>query len=269
MGFTADNTMPQTFCPRFGMLAIEMGFVTVDQIREAMAEQLEDDLAEKAHRLLGTILVDRGWMTLREVEMVLDRKEYRTITPQRHYCPHCRVLQQTFTPAASPSANIRCAACGFPVENALPPDTQPPAHTNTHGIRILCIDDDMLFHALIKDLLEDAGYTVLLATDGESGLRLSETQQPHLVLLDLVLPGPDGFTICAGFKGKPTLAHIPIVILTQLNNPDLNPRAFQAGALLALQKTSSPRTVLRTIQIALTLARRGAATSHLSQKDRT
>jgi CheY-like chemotaxis protein len=267
MGIDANNTMPKTFCPRFGMLAIEMGFVAVGQIRETMAEQLEDDLAEKVHRLLGTILVDRGWMTLREVEMVLNRKDCITTAPQDHYCPHCRAIQKTFAPAASPSAIIRCAACGFPVENALPPDTQPPANTNTHGIRILCIDDDALFRALIKGILEDAGYSVLLATDGESGLRFARTQQPHLVLLDLVLPGPDGFTICAGFKGKPTLARIPIIILTQLNSPDLNLRAFQAGALLALRKTSSPRTVLRTIQTALTLTRRGAATSHRSQGD--
>lgn len=137
----------------------------------------------------------------------------------------------------------------------------------TATARILCIDDDALFRTLIKDILEDAGYIVLLATEGESGLRLAETQQPHLVLLDLVLPGPDGFTICANFKGTPTLAHIPIVMLTRLNNPDLNPRAFQAGALLALQKTASPGTVLRTVQTALSLARRGAATSQLNQTD--
>jgi CheY-like chemotaxis protein len=262
-----NNANPQTLCPRFGMLAIEMGFVTVDQIREAMAEQLEDDLAEKPRRLLGTILVDKGWLTFREVEMILDRKEGITTTPHHHYCPHCRVLQETLPPTASPSAVLRCAGCGFPVESALPADNQPPANTSTHGIRILCIDDDALFRALIKDILENAGYTVLLATDGASGLRLAETHQPHLVLLDLVLPGPDGFTICAGFKRKPTLAHIPIVILTRLNNPDLNPRAFQAGALLALQKTASPRTVLHTIQTALSLARKGAATSQISQGD--
>lgn len=263
MGTDASNTIPQTFCPRFGMLAIEMGFVTVDQIREAMAEQLDDDLAEKPRRLLGTILVDRRWMTLREVEMVPDRKESFITTPQYHFRPHCRAPHQTVAPTASPSAILRCAACGFPVESALPADTQPPA--NTHGIRILCIDDDALFRTLLKDILEDAGDTVLLAIDGESGLRLAEAHQPHLVLLDLVLPGPDGFTICAGFKGKPTLAHIPVVILTRLNKPDLNPRAFQAGALLALQKTASPRTVLHTIQTALSLARKGAATPQLSQ----
>jgi len=262
-----NNVNPQTLCPRFGMLAIEMGFVTVDQIREAMAEQLDDDLAEKPRRFLGTILVDKGWLTLREMEMILDRKEGITTTPHNHYCPNCRVLQETLPPSASPSAVLRCAACGFPVESTVPTDDQPPAHPNSHGIRILCIDDDALFRTLIKDILEDAGYIVLLATEGESGLRLAETQQPHLVLLDLVLPGPDGFTICANFKGTPTLAHIPIVMLTRLNNPDLNPRAFQAGALLALQKTASPGTVLRTVQTALSLARRGAATSQLNQTD--
>ncbi len=267
MGTSENSATPQTFCPRFGMLAIEMGFVTVDQIREAMAEQLEDDLAEKLRRLLRTILIDRGWMTLREVEMVLDIEESTTATPQHHSCPHCRALQQTFVPTASPSAISRSAACGFPVESALPPDTQSRTDTKTHGIRILCIDGDALFRTLIKDILEGAGYTVLLAGDGSSGLRAAETHQPHLVLLDLVLPGLDGFTICMRFKGTPTIAHIPIVILTRLNTPDLNPRAFQAGALLALQKTASPRTVLHAVQTALSLVRKGAATSPLSQTD--
>jgi hypothetical protein len=73
MGDDAGMAIPERFCPRFGMLAIEMGFVAVEQIREAMADQLDDDLAGKPHRLLGTILVDRGWMTFREVEMVLEK----------------------------------------------------------------------------------------------------------------------------------------------------------------------------------------------------
>ena len=61
------------FCPRFGMLAVEMGFVTVEQVREGMAEQVDDDIVHKSHRLLGTIFVDKGWMTFREVEVVLER----------------------------------------------------------------------------------------------------------------------------------------------------------------------------------------------------
>jgi hypothetical protein len=73
MGDDAGKAVPQKFCPRFGMLAVEMGFVSVQQVREGMAEQLDDDIAARPHKLLGTIFVDRGWMTFREVEVVLDR----------------------------------------------------------------------------------------------------------------------------------------------------------------------------------------------------
>lgn len=73
MGDHAETAVPQKFCPRFGMLAVEMGFVSVEQVREAMAEQLDDDIANRPHRLLGTIFVDKGWMTFREVEMVLEK----------------------------------------------------------------------------------------------------------------------------------------------------------------------------------------------------
>ena len=73
MGDDVGGAVPQKFCPRFGMLAIEMGFVTVEQVREGMAEQVDDDLTNKPHRLLGTIFVDKGWMTFHEVEIVLEK----------------------------------------------------------------------------------------------------------------------------------------------------------------------------------------------------
>ncbi len=119
------------------------------------------------------------------------------------------------------------------------------------NIRILCVDDDSLFRALIRDILEGAGYTVLLATDGETGLNLAKLEQPDLVLLDLVLPGSNGFDTCVQFKSDPRLAHIPILILTQVNNAELNPLAFDAGALFALRKTASPERLLDFIQTAL------------------
>jgi len=73
MGARADKVVSEKFCPRFGMLAVEMGFVSVEQVREAMAEQVDDDFGNRRHRLLGTILIDNGWMTFREVEMVLEK----------------------------------------------------------------------------------------------------------------------------------------------------------------------------------------------------
>jgi len=127
---------------------------------------------------------------------------------------------------------------------------QSPRHPS-RDIRVLCIDDDSLFRTLIKDILEGAGYTVLLASDGETGLNLAKQEQPDLVLLDLVLPGSNGFDTCTQFKSDPSLAHIPILILTQVNNAELNPLAFDAGALFALQKTASPERLLDLVQTVL------------------
>ena len=134
------------------------------------------------------------------------------------------------------------------------PSSQAPHQSPCHpsrDIRILCIDDDSLFRTLIRDILEGAGYTVLLASDGETGLNLAKQEQPDLVLLDLVLPGSNGFDRCAQFKSDPCLAHIPILILTQVNNAELNPLAFDAGALFALQKTAAPERLLDFVQSAL------------------
>jgi hypothetical protein len=70
---SVEKVVSRKFCPRFGMLAVEMGFVTVAQVREGMAEQVDDDFARRPHRVLGTILVERGWMTSPEVQMVLEK----------------------------------------------------------------------------------------------------------------------------------------------------------------------------------------------------
>jgi hypothetical protein len=59
--------------PRFGNLAVQMGFITREQLIEALTEQVDDDLDRKPHRTLGAILIARGWMTVRQVDTVLDR----------------------------------------------------------------------------------------------------------------------------------------------------------------------------------------------------
>lgn len=60
------------YCRRFGQVAVERGFITPEQLKEALAEQVDDDLNKKRHRLLGEILFDKNWMTANQVEAVLD-----------------------------------------------------------------------------------------------------------------------------------------------------------------------------------------------------
>jgi len=61
------------YCPRFGQLAVEMGFVTTEQLKQGLAEQVDDNLASRPHRILGSIFFDQGWMTPGQVEAVLNR----------------------------------------------------------------------------------------------------------------------------------------------------------------------------------------------------
>ena len=66
-----DN-VSQKYTPRFGQIAVEKGFVTSEQVKQALLEQIDDDLAHKPHRQLGMILLEKGWMNVQQVEAVLN-----------------------------------------------------------------------------------------------------------------------------------------------------------------------------------------------------
>ncbi len=67
-----DTELADKYCQRFGYLAVEMGFSTAEQVQEAMSEQVADDLANRSHRLMGRILLDKGWITPPQIEIVLN-----------------------------------------------------------------------------------------------------------------------------------------------------------------------------------------------------
>ncbi len=60
------------YCKRFGQIAVERGYITPEQLKEALSEQVDNDLAGRPHRVLGDILFEKDWMTARQVEGVLD-----------------------------------------------------------------------------------------------------------------------------------------------------------------------------------------------------
>jgi hypothetical protein len=67
-----DKELSSRYCPRFGQLAVEKGYVTQDQIKEALSEQVDDDLNDRSHRLIGRILLEKGYMTANQIEVVLN-----------------------------------------------------------------------------------------------------------------------------------------------------------------------------------------------------
>ncbi|MFH1958648.1 MAG: response regulator [bacterium] len=82
------------------------------------------------------------------------------------------------------------------------------------GGKILVVDDEENIVELITVNLENAGYTVISAFDGESGLKKALSEMPALVILDVRMPGMDGFSVCKGIKDNPKTKNIPVIFLT-------------------------------------------------------
>ncbi len=68
------------YCPRFGQIAVEMGYINEDQLKEALCSQVDDDISGRGHRIIGTILFENGWMESEQIETVLTHllQEMRT-----------------------------------------------------------------------------------------------------------------------------------------------------------------------------------------------
>jgi len=84
--------------------------------------------------------------------------------------------------------------------------------------KILLVDDDQDFVAATKMVLESrADYKVLTASDGVFGLPIAKAEKPDLIILDVIMPFEDGFTVAKQFKADPEIARIPIIILTSFS----------------------------------------------------
>lgn len=120
---------------------------------------------------------------------------------------------------------------------------------------VLVIDDNPENRALARATLEDEGYRAVLASGGEEGLRAFEVERPDCVLLDVRMPGMDGFAVCRGIRALPGGADVPIVFLTALRDLDTFDRAQASGGDDFLTKPFRPSELAMRIQTALKLRR--------------
>ena len=94
--------------------------------------------------------------------------------------------------------------------------------------RLLIVDDERANRQLLEIMLEPEGYELLLATNGEEALAMMERQPPDLVVLDVMMPGMNGYVVTSRIKANPATQHIPVLVLSSLD--DQNSRAHGAGA---------------------------------------
>ncbi len=95
---------------------------------------------------------------------------------------------------------------------------------------ILIIEDDKFLRELISQKLIKEGYNISEAVDGEEGIKKIKEEKPGLVLLDLILPGIDGFEVLTKMREDPSLSSIPVIILSNLGQKEDVERGLKLGA---------------------------------------
>ncbi|MBD3281901.1 response regulator [Candidatus Uhrbacteria bacterium] len=119
-------------------------------------------------------------------------------------------------------------------------------------VKIVFIEDDAFLAQIYTKALDQAGYDVALAQNGEEGLKLIEREHPSLILLDILLPHMDGFEVLETLKSRPALQPIPVLVITNLGNKEDVDRAASLGAAGYLIKAHAlPKDVVGKIQTIL------------------
>lgn len=101
---------------------------------------------------------------------------------------------------------------------------------------ILVVDDEVSITRMLKEKLESQGYSVVMANDGLSGFNFAHSENPDLILLDLMLPKMDGHKVCALLKGDDRFSNVPIVFLTARAEKEDEELAEEVGADLFITK---------------------------------
>jgi DNA-binding response OmpR family regulator len=117
--------------------------------------------------------------------------------------------------------------------------------------RILVVDDDSFMRSLLARLLSVNGYRVFEADHGDAAVDIASRERLDLVLLDLLLPGEDGYSVCRRIKNLQINGEVPVVFLTGMRNDEEIAEAYAAGGIDCMVKPFEPRTLLKRVKLHL------------------
>src|SRR5438094_887139 len=202
----------------------------------------------------------RGESTLDELTRVVD------IPQEDDQPPEATAGSRRSTGGGKPHpASSYGAAVGFaePAHTAAPEELthfelleepEPPRVSGPHGLparKVLLVDDEDSLRKVVKDLLERDGYIVSEARDGVQALDQVDRVGPDIIVLDLNMPGLDGYGVLSHLRSRPATADIPVIVLTAKSDEDNEVRVFELGADDFLTKPFRARALSARLEAVL------------------
>lgn len=131
---------------------------------------------------------------------------------------------------------------------------------------ILVVDDSPTAILLLKKILEESGYTILVARDAVSAIDIAKKEHPDLILMDIVMPGMNGFEATRTLTKEPMTSDIPVVIVSGTNQPSDKVWGAKLGAKGFLAKPVKKKSLLNIINLIFTTQNLNAAVAEVTQQ---
>jgi type II secretory ATPase GspE/PulE/Tfp pilus assembly ATPase PilB-like protein/CheY-like chemotaxis protein len=128
---------------------------------------------------------------------------------------------------------------------------EPARRGGTRGQTVLLVDDEEFLRRVMKDLLVREGYEVVEAGNGVEALDQTDRHAPDVIVLDLNLPGMDGYSVLSELRSRPATRHIPVVVLTAKGDEDNEVRVFELGADDFLTKPFRAKALSKRLEVVL------------------
>jgi DNA-binding response OmpR family regulator len=136
-------------------------------------------------------------------------------------------------------------------------DPRAPRAGSTNEGRILVVDDEASIRLICRVNLDASGFEVVEAEDGETALSLARTERPDLILLDVMLPGIDGWDVARELAAAPETREIPILFLSARSDRSDEERGHEVGGLGYIRKPFDPNELIDRVREVLERAERG------------
>jgi type II secretory ATPase GspE/PulE/Tfp pilus assembly ATPase PilB-like protein len=232
---------------------VEVLQVTPEVERRIASGATADKIAEAARRGGMKTLWDSGLAHVLRGESTIDELMRVVDVPQVEEAEPPPVPAAAGGRSSGPRARVSgaVAAPGEPVSTHFDLLDEAATHPGRATVKVLLVDDEDSLRRVMKDLLERDGYQVSEARDGVQALDQVDRVGPDIIVLDLNLPGLDGYGVLSHLRSRPATAAIPVIVLTAKGDEDNEVRVFELGADDFLTKPFRPRALSARLEAVL------------------